>query len=240
MVLNLRFTNITPQLSSNGNSLYSIWIPSPKEALREILRNFRKHPYLESKSQNYNQNRCLETRREATEASTWGAETQPNQLPPLGTLSSCGIPTLWKAAKSHSGSRSLTSDPGQDLARLTVRSGPATLTHLPATGHRSPATGHRPPVRKDATLGVMTAPLARLECYVRARAPPRGLKVRFVRPLAGVSQFSPGLFRRPHFRLFWRLGIQDQGQFGFWQCYIVQLEMTPTVKRRNTWLTKDN
>ncbi|CAD7671390.1 unnamed protein product [Nyctereutes procyonoides] len=127
---------------------------------------------------------------------------------------------LRQAAKSHSGSRSLTSDPGQDLARLPVRGGHATLPSSP-----------RPPGRDAAALGLRTAPLARPGRDARPMAPRSKPHARPHAPSRACRSSTEGLLR------FWRLGIQDQGagQFGFWY----ELEMAPTGKRSNTWGTKD-
>ena len=116
-----------------------------------------------------------------------GAQLSPPRLrerrpPPAGS-------GVWKAAKSHSGNRSLTSDPGQDLACLTFRS-----------GHASP-TRHRPPVRDAGALGVMTAPLTLPECDMRERAPRWRLQARSARTSRARRSSAEGWFRRPHFRL---------------------------------------
>lgn len=171
--------------------------PSPHspEAPREILGNFPKYSHLDARRGNYNEKRRLlalprGNRGDYLEGGGprgCAARLSPPRLrvhrpPPAGS-------GLWKAAKSHSGNRSLTSDPSQDLARLTARSGHASPTRL------------RPPVREAGAPDVVTAPLAFLERDMRDRASRRRLQARSARTSRASSSWAEGRFRRPHFRL---------------------------------------
>ncbi|XP_072653283.1 uncharacterized protein [Canis lupus baileyi] len=154
--------------------------PAPKEALGEILGNFRKYLYLESTSQNYNGKGSFKTLGEVTEATPRRREgsARPGPAPrSLGTPPPAAL-RLWQAAKSRSGSRSLTSDPAK-ISRA-YQSAAGTPLSPPPPGPRPPPTwaGRSRAGSQDRAAGSAGTRRAAsgpaLQAARSPRTPPRG------------------------------------------------------------------